>query len=142
MNGDFAWVTVISAILPHHHTVVAGRHAVGDPTDQRESVPLSASTLSTPTGPVTHRTEEVARMTQLSSAGMSSAGMSRPGTSWHCAGCNQERLFEQFHAEPMTCPDVPDGDCQEWACAVCGDAVIIGLPAPAYDHGGSAVRAA
>jgi hypothetical protein len=142
MNGDFAWVTVTSAILPHHYTVVAGRHAVRDPTNQHESVPLSASTLSTLAGPVTHRTEEVARMTQLSSAGMSIAGMSWPGMSWHCAGCNEERLFEQFHAEPETCPDVPDGDCQEWACAVCGDAVIIGLPAPAYDHSGSAARAA
>ena len=50
----------------------------------------------------------------------------------HCAGCNEERLFEQFHAEPASCPDVPDGDCPEWACAVCGDALIIGLPAPAY----------
>src|SRR4029077_1715715 len=98
MNGDFAWVTVTSAILPHHHTVVAGRHAVRDPTNQRESVPLSPSTLSTPTGPVTHRTEEVASMTQLSSAGMRSAG-----TSWHCAGCSEERLCEQFHAEPATC---------------------------------------
>ena len=76
-------------------------------------------------------------MTQLSSAGMSSAGMSG-----HCAGCNQERLFEQFHAEPVTCPDVPDGDCQEWACTMCGDALIIGLPAPAYARGGSAARAA
>ena len=76
-------------------------------------------------------------MTQLSSAGMSSAGMSG-----RCAGCNQERLFEQFHAEPATCPDVPDGDCQEWACTVCGDALIIGLAAPEYARGGSAARAA
>jgi hypothetical protein len=50
----------------------------------------------------------------------------------HCAGCSEERLFEQFHAEPANCPDVPDGECQEWACAVCGDALIIGLPVPAY----------
>ena len=50
----------------------------------------------------------------------------------HCAGCSEERLFEQFHAEPASCPDAPDGDCPEWACAVCGDALIIGLPAPAY----------
>ena len=76
-------------------------------------------------------------MTQLSSAGMSSAGMSL-----HCAGCNEERLFEQFHAEPETCPDVPDGACQEWACTMCGDALIIGLPAPVYASGGSAARAA
>ncbi len=50
----------------------------------------------------------------------------------YCAGCNEERLFEQFHAEPASCPDAPDGDCPEWACAVCGEALIIGLPAPAY----------
>ena len=53
----------------------------------------------------------------------------------HCTGCNEERLFEQFHAEPASCPDVPDGDCQEWACTVCGDALIIGLPRPAYAEG-------
>ena len=58
--------------------------------------------------------------------------LSRLGMSRHCTGCNEERLFEQFHAEPASCPDVPDGDCPEWACAVCGDALIIGLPAPAY----------
>ena len=34
-------------------------------------------------------------------------------------------------------PDAPDGECQEWACAVCGDDLIIGLPAPAYVRGGS-----
>jgi hypothetical protein len=73
---------------------------------------------------------------------MSSAGMSSAGMSGHCAGCNQERLFEQFHAEPATCPDVPDGDCQEWACTVCGDALIIGLSVPEYARGGSAARAA
>jgi len=83
---------------------------------------------------MTHRTErdsteEVARMTQ-------------PGMSKHCTGCNEERLFEQFHAEPATCPDVPDGACQEWACTMCGDALIIGLPAPVYASGGSAARAA
>jgi len=46
----------------------------------------------------------------------------------YCTGCSEERLFEQFHAEAAGCPDVADGDCQEWACAVCGDALIIGLP--------------
>jgi hypothetical protein len=46
----------------------------------------------------------------------------------YCTGCSEERLFEQFHAGPASCPDVPDGDCQEWACAVCGDALILGLP--------------
>ena len=60
----------------------------------------------------------------------------------HCAGCNEERLFEQFHAEPASCPDVPDGDCQEWGCAVCGDALIIGLPGPGYVSSDSTTRAA
>jgi hypothetical protein len=59
----------------------------------------------------------------------------------HCTSCNEERLFEQFHSEPASCPDVLDGDCQEWACAVCGDALIIGLPAPAYVRADS-IRAA
>ncbi len=68
--------------------------------------------------------------------------LSRPGLNMHCARCNEERLFEQFHAEPASCPDVLDGDCQEWACTGCGDALIIGLPAPAYARGGSATRAA
>jgi hypothetical protein len=62
---------------------------------------------------LTHRNEEVASMTQLSR---------------YCAGCNEERLFEQFHAEPASCPDAPDGDCQEWGCTICGDALIIGIP--------------
>jgi hypothetical protein len=76
-------------------------------------------------------------MTQLSSAPLISAPLIR-----HCTGCNEERPFEQFHAEPASCPDVPDGECQEWACAICGDALIIGLPAPAYVSTGSAIRAA
>ena len=50
----------------------------------------------------------------------------------HCTGCSEDRVFEQFHAEPASCPDVPDGDCPEWACTVCGDALIVGLPAPVY----------
>ena len=71
-------------------------------------------------------------MTQLSSAQLSR----------HCAGCNDERLFEQFHAAPASCPDVPDGDCHEWGCTVCGDALIIGLPAPGYLSSDSTTRAA
>ncbi|MDQ2810572.1 MAG: hypothetical protein M3Z75_01495 [Actinomycetota bacterium] len=59
------------------------------------------------------RKEEVARMTYLNR---------------YCTGCSDEQLFERFHGEPADCPDAPDGDCQEWACAVCGDALIIGLP--------------
>ena len=60
----------------------------------------------------------------------------------HCAGCNEERLFEQFHAEPAGCPDAPDGECREWGCPVCGDALFVGLPSPAHDAGGRAIQAA
>ena len=60
----------------------------------------------------------------------------------HCAGCNEERLFEQFHGEPGGCPDVPDGDCREWACSACGDALIIGLPVPEYAGRDSSTMAA
>ena len=66
-------------------------------------------------------------MTQLTSAQSIGAQLIR-----HCAGCNEERCFEQFHAEPASCPDAADGACQEWGCTVCGDALIIGLPAPGY----------
>jgi hypothetical protein len=69
-----------------------------------------------------HGSEEVARMTYLSR---------------YCAGCDEDRLFGQFHDEPASCPDVLDGDCPEWACSVCGDALIIGLPVSA-----AAIRAA
>jgi hypothetical protein len=127
MKGDFAWDTVTSGIVSHHHTVAAGGHAARDPTNQRKSMPPSASILSTPASPVTHRIEEVARMTLLSR---------------HCDGCNEERLFEQFHAEPASCPDVPDDDCPEWACTVCSDALIIGLPLREYVSSDRTTRAA
>jgi hypothetical protein len=74
-----------------------------------------------------HRNEEVATMMYLSR---------------YCTGCSEERLFEQFHAELASCPDVPDGDCQEWACAVCGDALIIGLPLHEQASRGSTSQAA
>jgi hypothetical protein len=69
-------------------------------------------------------------------------GLSRPGLSRHCAGCDEERLFEQFHAEPASCPDTADGDCPEWGCTICGEALIIGLPGPGYASDDRAVRAA
>jgi hypothetical protein len=62
---------------------------------------------------VLNRKEEVAKMTHLIR---------------YCTGCSDERLFEQFHAEAGGCPDTRDGDCPEWACTVCGDALLIGLP--------------
>jgi len=45
----------------------------------------------------------------------------------YCIGCSQERSFEQMHAEPGSCPDAADGDCPEWGCPVCGDALFIGF---------------
>jgi hypothetical protein len=54
-----------------------------------------------------------------------------PHQSRFCDGCNEERLFEQVHpdaANPDGCPDVPDGECQEWGCVMCGAALFIGLP--------------
>jgi hypothetical protein len=66
----------------------------------------------TPASPVMHRKEEVASMTHLTR---------------YCTGCSAERQFEQFHVEPGSCPDAPDGDCPEWGCTACGDALIIGL---------------
>jgi hypothetical protein len=59
------------------------------------------------------RTEEVARMTHLTR---------------YCTGCSDERLFEQIHAGPTVCPDAQDGECPEWGCLVCGEALFIGLP--------------
>jgi hypothetical protein len=73
------------------------------------------------------RNEEAARMMHLSR---------------YCSNCEQERLFEQFHVELAGCPDVADGDCQEWGCAVCGEAVIIGLPPLEVASTSNAIRAA
>jgi hypothetical protein len=73
------------------------------------------------------RNEEVARMMHLSR---------------YCAGCSDERLFEPFHAEAASCPDAADGECLEWGCTVCGEAVIIGLPLRETAGGTSASRAA
>jgi hypothetical protein len=74
-----------------------------------------------------HRTEEVARMTDLTR---------------HCTGCGEERLFEQLHTEAASCPDVPDGECPEWGCSICGEALFIGLPVREHVSTGSTSRAA
>ena len=73
------------------------------------------------------RNEEVARMMHLSR---------------YCAGCSDERLFEPFHAEAASCPDSADGECLEWGCTVCGEAVIVGLPLREPVRATSASRAA
>jgi len=74
-----------------------------------------------------HRNEEVVRTMHLTR---------------YCTGCNEERPFEPFHASPADCPDVPDGDCPEWGCTVCGDALFIGLPVREHVISGSTSRAA
>ena len=91
-------------------------------------MPLSAATLiSRHASPGLCRTEEVATMTHLTR---------------YCTGCSDERLFEQMHAEPAGCPDAPDGECPEWGCSVCGDALFIGSPVPEHVAGASTSRAA
>ena len=59
----------------------------------------------------------------------------------YCSGCSAEQPFEQLHGELASCPDVADGECPEWGCAVCGYALFIGLPV--HEHvTRSAARAA
>jgi hypothetical protein len=65
----------------------------------------------------------------------------------YCTGCGDERPFDQMHAEPASCPDVPDGassdaDCPEWGCSACGEALFIGLPVREHVSSGTASRAA
>ena len=43
----------------------------------------------------------------------------------NCPGCGADEPFEQVH-EVGVCPDVV-GECPEWACAVCGAGVIMGI---------------
>jgi len=60
----------------------------------------------------------------------------------YCTGCSDERRFEQMHAEPAGCPDSPDGECPEWGCSVCGDALFIDPPVRRLVTSGSTSRAA
>lgn len=39
---------------------------------------------------------------------------------WYCPGCRAERVVEQ-----PPCPD-EHAECPEWACVVCGTAIIAG----------------
>jgi hypothetical protein len=45
----------------------------------------------------------------------------------HCRECGRDQLFDQPHEGEGCCPDVPDGNCQEWACTGCGAALFAGL---------------
>jgi hypothetical protein len=60
----------------------------------------------------------------------------------YCTGCGEERPFDQMHAEPGSCPDVAQGDCPEWGCTACGDAVLIGLVTRTRHETDGASRAA
>jgi hypothetical protein len=62
----------------------------------------SRATLLTPAHPAV---EEVARMSPMFG---------------RCEDCGGERLFEQPHEAPGSCPDSPDGRCPEWSCTDCG----------------------
>jgi hypothetical protein len=44
----------------------------------------------------------------------------------HCRECGGAQLFDQPHEDVEGCPDVPDGDCPEWACTGCGAALFTG----------------
>jgi hypothetical protein len=45
-----------------------------------------------------------------------------------CADCDGERLFEQPHETPGSCPDSPNGLCPEWSCTECGATVQAAVP--------------
>jgi hypothetical protein len=44
-----------------------------------------------------------------------------------CSECGGERLFEQHHDGPGSCPDSADGECPEWSCTGCGSALLAGF---------------
>ena len=45
----------------------------------------------------------------------------------YCRECDRDQLFDQPH-DGQGCPDVPDGECPEWACTWCGSALFTGFP--------------
>jgi hypothetical protein len=56
---------------------------------------------------------------------MTSMWSSPERRSEHCAGCAEEREFEQ-----PPCVDGHDapGECPEWICVACGYAIFVGVP--------------
>jgi hypothetical protein len=49
-----------------------------------------------------------------------------------CEDCGGERLFEQPHEAPGSCPGSPGGRCPEWSCTECGAALLATFwPVPA-----------
>jgi hypothetical protein len=123
-KAEFDWLEVTPWIVSHRRPS----------SDTPPKIPRMAAMpchyrhrALTPASPVLHGKEEVATMTHLTR---------------YCAGCGTERLFEQFHAEPGGCPDTPDGDCPEWGCTACGDALIIGVGVTECASADSTSRAA
>ena len=51
-----------------------------------------------------------------------------------CATCQDDVMFEQ-----PGCPDEHGGDCPEWTCVQCGEAVLVGYSLPERAAGNSAV---
>ncbi len=43
-----------------------------------------------------------------------------------CGECGADRLVEQDHDLPGSCPDSAAGDCPEWSCTECGCALLAG----------------
>jgi hypothetical protein len=58
----------------------------------------------------------------------------------YCSECGQDQLFDQPHEGPGCCPDAPDGDCLEWACTGCGEALFIGIASLAAGASGRVGR--
>lgn len=45
-----------------------------------------------------------------------------------CRECGGNQEFDQPHRGQGDCPDVPGGDCLEWACTGCGAALLTVIP--------------
>jgi hypothetical protein len=54
----------------------------------------------------------------------------------HCRECGADQLFDQPHDSQGCCPDVPGGECLEWACTACGAALFTGIPDLAAETAG------
>src|ERR1700727_2680728 len=103
MNGDFSVRAVTSWIVSHSCTSgIVSSQPTAAPC-RRGDTPLQIPRISAPPchyrhqphliscPSMLHRTEEVARMIQLT---------------MYCSGCSVEQPFGQLHGEPASCPDV------------------------------------
>jgi hypothetical protein len=46
----------------------------------------------------------------------------------YCRACGRDQVFDQPHGGQGSCPDVPGGECLEWACTGCGAALLTVIP--------------